>query len=408
MTIPPLEPKSDNSLPEGSSLRKKSCVFRVFEKIFSFSSLFSNINSSLRGKKLDVQNQSGKTSSFFQKIFGMGFSKETAPSYSAPNYSEGVYKPEKAQQIFKKLSKSAIDAIVEKMKSGIEDLDQILSFSAERRKEIQEQQDNAQCDTGNLDSLLGKEELVKFQDTLNELDPEPLSTAPQLNQFGKKREDSVSLITPLGAQYKSYGDFLKSRMKNLIKGKTASELGEGFTVSEEVKGSFGLVKVDIHVQYFSEIKVNENQVRKWVFEVSIGEPFDSRIQASRYILLDENSNAGLNADLQIEHQSVDEGKKMDPHIRKLFKECLKKGIKKEELIEKVAIFRWALTHRTYFERGSASIAEWIEKAIYQYHGYDFKYGMPNQSQGQFCADLDAFCYLYLDDYLKTYKNKAIL
>ncbi len=45
----------------------------------------------------------------------------------------------------------------------------------------------------------------------------------------------------------------------------------------------------------------------------------------------------------------------------------------QELIEDVALLQYEIAHAMPFLRGSAAIAEWLEQAMYRYHGFAFAY-----------------------------------
>lgn len=83
-------------------------------------------------------------------------------------------------------------------------------------------------------------------------------------------------------------------------------------------------------------------------------------------------------------------------------------MEKENLIRNVGLFRRLLAHRMHSQRGSASIAEWIEKAIYLYHDYEFEYKTPGEPNSRSKADLDVYCRMYLGEYIKIYERNTSL
>ncbi len=84
-----------------------------------------------------------------------------------------------------------------------------------------------------------------------------------------------------------------------------------------------------------------------------------------------------------------------------FEECVNSKGKDPETIKKnVAAFRYLFAHAMPYERGSAAIGEWFEKAIYKHCGYDFSSGSS--------ADLNALTSLSMSDFEGVYLLNAVL
>ncbi len=82
--------------------------------------------------------------------------------------------------------------------------------------------------------------------------------------------------------------------------------------------------------------------------------------------------------------------------------------KVQDLKKNLAIFRFIFGHTAPYFRGSAAIAEWFEKAIYEYRGYKASYA-PQFVDANYrpTGDLDAFI-VSLSEYIKMYKERMTL
>jgi len=94
------------------------------------------------------------------------------------------------------------------------------------------------------------------------------------------------------------------------------------------------------------------------------------------------------------------------NIAKIFKESVLWNRDKESLVDlknKVALLRYEFAHNMPFIRGSAAIAEWLEAAIYHYHGFtEFHHSKTSLS------DLEALTSLTLEDFMKRYDRTIAL
>lgn len=88
-------------------------------------------------------------------------------------------------------------------------------------------------------------------------------------------------------------------------------------------------------------------------------------------------------------------------ISKLFKKIIEWDKQdKKKLINDMAMFRYLFSHCMPFSRGSAAVAEWLETAIYTYHG--FRVNVDG------LLDLEAFSSLTLSEFLQRYKSLVSL
>jgi hypothetical protein len=80
----------------------------------------------------------------------------------------------------------------------------------------------------------------------------------------------------------------------------------------------------------------------------------------------------------------------------------------EDLKKNIAIFRFIFGHSAPYFRGSAAIAEWFEKAIYAYRGYESSYGEAlSDEHFKPTGDLDAYT-VTLAEYITLYKERITL
>ncbi|MES2199767.1 MAG: hypothetical protein V4489_06330 [Chlamydiota bacterium] len=123
----------------------------------------------------------------------------------------------------------------------------------------------------------------------------------------------------------------------------------------------------------------------------------------------ENKNfVSNNTELVIIHQDPQEIKRSLKEVEDCFVKCVT-STTEDELKENMAVFRYLLAHIAPCRRGSAWVAESLEKAIYQYKGYEFSYGLnPTPSRQRSLADLDALSNLCLSQFKRTYLLQANL
>lgn len=82
----------------------------------------------------------------------------------------------------------------------------------------------------------------------------------------------------------------------------------------------------------------------------------------------------------------------------LFKDALDNNYEDiTTLKSRVALFRYLFAHCLPYKRGSASVGEWLEAAIYHFHGFtNFRHNQNNS------GDLEALSSLMLADFLEVY------
>ncbi|MCX6990875.1 MAG: hypothetical protein NTX49_07435 [Chlamydiae bacterium] len=94
------------------------------------------------------------------------------------------------------------------------------------------------------------------------------------------------------------------------------------------------------------------------------------------------------------------------NIAKIFQEAILWNRDKEGLTDlknKVALLRYEFSHNMPFQRGSAAIAEWLEAAVYRYHGFtEFRHVKTS------LTDLEALTSLTVDDFMKRYDRTIIM
>ncbi|MES2199766.1 MAG: hypothetical protein V4489_06325 [Chlamydiota bacterium] len=108
------------------------------------------------------------------------------------------------------------------------------------------------------------------------------------------------------------------------------------------------------------------------------------------------------------HQTLRKIKESLKEVQNFFIKCINSRAD-DELKENMAVFRYLLAHVAPYRRGSAWVAETIEKAVYRYKGYEFSYGLnPTPSDRRSLADLDALSTLRLSQFKRTYLLQANL
>ncbi len=84
-------------------------------------------------------------------------------------------------------------------------------------------------------------------------------------------------------------------------------------------------------------------------------------------------------------------------VARLFERAIQwKGIDMNELKNRVGLFRYEFAHVIPFERGSAAVGEWLECAIYRYHGFEFEVRKN--------VDLEAFSTPLLSQFMQKYHD----
>lgn len=95
------------------------------------------------------------------------------------------------------------------------------------------------------------------------------------------------------------------------------------------------------------------------------------------------------------HSTLDQLPSIKALLADIFKACLDSD-SLTSLQKNIAIFRYLFAHACPYERGSAAVSEWIEKAIYLYKGYEVQY-----PEG-YRIDLEAMTSLDLSEFVKDY------
>jgi Avirulence protein len=96
------------------------------------------------------------------------------------------------------------------------------------------------------------------------------------------------------------------------------------------------------------------------------------------------------------HQDVFLVKDTLQDIANIFKQAIEwKSGETQELINLVGLINYLLAHTMPFKRGSAAIAEWLEMAIYRYHGLELQYDT------KYSINMEALT-LPLDEFIDKY------
>jgi hypothetical protein len=237
--------------------------------------------------------------------------------------------------------------------------------------------------------------------------------------FGLRREPKIhssrnAFMTILRVQYQEYGKFLKKVVEQAIQKSAPFELDQGIVIEDvsipleenplKLTSSVAICRLSSKVllekpYIYAELGTFD------VFLVSVRLNCDGRpsIETSKYIVPIAIENSPV-----IIHTDPKAFEDLEKIIEEQFHLCLLKEPDTNRLKKKVAIFRYLLAQATLYQRGSAAIAEWIEKAIYKYHGFNFDYKYPKETllEKKPSGDLDAFTNLHLTKYLNIYMKNA--
>ena len=105
------------------------------------------------------------------------------------------------------------------------------------------------------------------------------------------------------------------------------------------------------------------------------------------------------ADVIIIHQSSDLSTDAIRDLSRLFERAILWTGDEASLIQTVGRLRHKFSHSILFNRGSAAIAEWVETAIYRYHGFEnFDYNKDKM------VDLEALTAPDLEHFLENYPS----
>lgn len=246
-----------------------------------------------------------------------------------------------------------------------------------------------------------------FNDLLNLLAQDRQKIAKKCNssgwnQFGLRRDREERMRTPLySPSYENYGQrfstfILFSLWTQEELGKTAIPYEENFDPIDGYSFSFTVNKIN---QQERELCLDKNYSNNLIFSSFI-EFEGHKIPLSRYVLANqERSEIDKILPGTIVHQEGHLIQEMlDGPVMRMFTSAIswnrEEGV--ESLVKTMALFRFFFAHAMPFARGSAAIGEWLEKAIYLYHGFiDFEHEKSR------LADLEALT-LPLSDYLKEY------
>ncbi len=126
------------------------------------------------------------------------------------------------------------------------------------------------------------------------------------------------------------------------------------------------------------------------------------------IYCDLNSSTApvkLGSPIMVIHQDTFLIGKTLENISKVFRDCITSRIDKiglGELQTKIGLLRYEFSHCMPFLRGSAAIGEWLEKAIYRFHGFK-----PTHSS-RTIGDCEALTALDLEKFLTVYPTTITL
>jgi hypothetical protein len=275
-------------------------------------------------------------------------------------------------------------------------------------------------------AAIARQDLAKAQNSPNSID------------FGHKKDPKeysylVAAITRLAGPYQEYGQYLKKVVEEAIKDKTSSELQEGIVINDKkhanlnssvtIRRRFAENILDYNIYPNNRLQYAIEDYQAFdAFIVSV--TLNSSIEASHYVLRMPIEDASVRSKMKnagfkllkkdtypiIIHTQPQKFKRLEFIIEEQFNRCLVKENDPTKLKENMAILRYLFSQATFYNRGSAAIAEWVEKAIYKYHGYEFEYKYPENEgvEGKPSGDLDAFTSLTLTDYINTYVKKANL
>lgn len=200
----------------------------------------------------------------------------------------------------------------------------------------------------------------------------------------RRSEEGTSypeLITPLSGRYSKYGEKIRDSLQEIMK-------------DEEIDSKKVVVQ-EMEISGFrTRAEITKNSERSYHLNTILIKGEDEYCVSSTRI-------AGFYDWVPIFTHSEESSQiAVKEFLATSFESCLNSD-SEESLKQNVATFRYLFGHAAPYIRGSAAIAEWIEKAIYLQKEYEFDY-----TSGS--ADLDAMTSLSLAEFVDTYVSKAIL
>ena len=303
-------------------------------------------------------------------------------------YSPSLEKTKENNQIFQASSKKIVDDLAESFKA-IHSLDSDIAKDAfwdmlvtdlgKKRREIAQQQES-----------------------------------PEFELFGELKTDRLS--TQLAYQYNEYGEVLQ---KKILRNLPSSNDGTFTMIDKDVE--IRIVKETSKGSWSYELDTPLSIIQNkyptctscWTVCVSfIPEESGVPAQIMSYIALPVDSlldSCTNNKRPFILNELVSNHVKNK--IKQCFFDCFNCPITADGKApkENVAKFRYFFAQASIYSRGSASIGEWIEKAIYKHHRYKFEYNYPLlDCLERPSADLDAFNSFGTTEFKADYCLKAQL
>lgn len=203
-----------------------------------------------------------------------------------------------------------------------------------------------------------------------------LKTIKEKSPTHYQREKMVAAIKALNADYPS--PIAIKRPEG-----SANFIGD----QSNLKSLFALGKCYLEVNGKNYLL---SQYLTWLYRDHQQDPIDRMVKCSKVTVI---------------HQDCFLIKDMLDDIAKLFANAIRWERDKHlvsDLKDRVGLLRFELAHTMPFHRGSEAIAGWLEKAIYEYHGFELNYVKGTM------GDLEAFSSLLLDKFLTNYHDKVKL
>ncbi len=226
--------------------------------------------------------------------------------------------------------------------------------------------------------------------------------------FGVKR--SNQLFTPFEyyGSYLEYRNFLYASLKNYVDWEniqpfkiSSEKIENGYTSSFNLH----LLSPEDLKNYLPVYKYTKIPIPPQAALASMTlEKGGVQCITTQFLLSLENGPPGTSI---VIHQDPKYFQLMSKWADECFQKCFEPFETEVELKTNVALLRYLLSQASFYKRGSATISEWIEKSIYEFHGYIFTYQNPiGPSNRRPSGDLDAFTNLTLSQFLANYLLKA--